>query len=97
MPQGKILRLVLLSPAVAHWSFDGWMISEDTKTTDTGLGVYFVDLPTGELPVGSRVCFTFYWSEANKWEGADFEVVIKAEETETKASSVIDHTLAPLV
>jgi glucoamylase len=92
MPQGKILRLVLLSPSMVHWSFNGWMNTEDTNTTDTGLGVYFVDLPTTELPVGARVCFTFYWSEADKWEGADFEVIIEPNETGTKASSVIEHT-----
>ena len=86
MPQGKVLRLVLLSPAIAHWSFDGWKSSQDTNTTDTGTGAYIVDLPTTELPVGSRVCFTFYWSEADKWEGADFEVIIESKETGTKCS-----------
>jgi hypothetical protein len=53
-----------------------------------------VDLPTIELPVGARVSFTFYWTETNKWEGADFEVTIESKETGTKASSVIERTLA---
>src|SRR5207253_1528537 len=42
IPAGKILRLVLLSPAMVHWSSDGWMTSQDTYTRDTGLGVHFV-------------------------------------------------------
>jgi hypothetical protein len=25
------------------------------------------------------VRFTFYWLEANRWEGTDFEVTVKAE------------------
>jgi glucoamylase len=95
MPQGKILRLVLFSPALVHWSVDGWMAYENTNTTDTGLGAYIVDLPTTKLLLGSRVCFTFYWSEVNKWEGTDFEVIIESEKTETDVSFVIDHTLAP--
>jgi len=94
MPQGKVLRLVLLSPARAHWSFDGWKSFEDTNTTDTGVGAQIVDLPTTELPVGSRVCFAFYLPETNKWEGADFEVTIEPKETGTKVSSEIEQTLA---
>jgi glucoamylase len=82
--QGKVLRLALLAPAVVHWSFDGWVTAQDANTRDLGLGAHIVDLPTKELPVGSRVCFTFYWREPNKWEGADFEVTIKPEEEVSK-------------
>jgi hypothetical protein len=53
-----------------------------------------VDLPTTELPLGARVCFTFYWTETNKWEGAHFEVTIEPKETGTKVSSEIEQTLA---
>lgn len=93
-PQGKVLRLVLLSPAKARWSFDGHKSFEDTNTTDTGVGAYIVDLPTTELPVGSLVSFTFYWTETNKWEGADFEVTIEPKETGTKVFSEIEQSLA---
>jgi hypothetical protein len=53
-----------------------------------------VDLPTTELPVGSRVSFTFYWPETNKWEGAHFEVTIESKKAGTKVSSEIEQTLA---
>ncbi|HYR42885.1 MAG TPA: glucan 1,4-alpha-glucosidase [Terriglobia bacterium] len=77
MPFGKVLRVVLLSPAMVHWSVDGWATCQDTHTRDSGLGAHIADLPTEELVPGSRVCVTFYWFEANKWEGVDFEVVIE--------------------
>src|SRR5262245_4861318 len=94
MPQGKILRLVLFSPALVHWSFDRWKDSHDTNTTDTGIGAYIVDLPTNSLPVGSRVVFTFYWTKVDKWEEKDYEVIIEPKETGTTDSPEIEHSLA---
>jgi glucoamylase len=76
MPTGKILRLEVLAPAVAHWSADGWQTVHDTPTSDAGLGVHFVDLPTRELAAGAKVAFTFYWPEAAKWEGVEFSVEV---------------------
>ena len=76
LPQGKTLRLETLAPAIVHWSADGWRTTRDTPTRDTGLGVHLVDLPTADLPAGDAVVFTFYWPEADRWEGADFGVEV---------------------
>ena len=77
MPQGKILRLALLSRARVHWSFDGWNTVHDTDTRDTGLGMYAADLPSTKLPPGSQIVFTFFWPEAQKWEDTNFSVVVE--------------------
>ncbi|HET7441786.1 MAG TPA: glycoside hydrolase family 15 protein, partial [Terriglobales bacterium] len=77
MPCGKILRLILLSPGMVHWSFDDWKTFKDEYARNTGLGVYTVDLPTQKLPVGQDIRFTFYWPDADRWEGADFAVRIE--------------------
>jgi glucoamylase len=77
MPCGKILRLVLLAPAMAHWSMDNWKTSQDSNSSDTGLGIHVIDLPTAKLPVGQTICFTFYWREADRWEGGDFTVRVE--------------------
>jgi glucoamylase len=77
IPCGKILRLEMLSPAMIHWSFDGWRTSQDSNTRDTGLGVHSVDLSTEKLRVGEEVNFTLYWPESNRWEGTDFAVRIE--------------------
>jgi glucoamylase len=74
--EGKNLRIETLAPALVHWSGDNWHTTTDSKTIDTGLGAHYVDLPTNTLSAGSNVCFTFYWPEANKWEGANFQVTI---------------------
>ena len=76
IPCGKTLRLDLLSPAMVHWSFDGWQTAQDSSTWDTGLGVHVVDLPTEKLTVGRQIVFTFYWLKENWWQGADFSVTV---------------------
>jgi glucoamylase len=76
VPRNKKLRIVLLNPALVHWSIDGWETSVDTNTRDTGLGIYTLDLPTASLDVGSEVVFTFYWPQENRWEGKDYSVTV---------------------
>jgi glucoamylase len=76
IPMGKKLRIVLLSPAMVHWSFDDWQTSADSNTRDSGLGVHYVDLPADTLKAGSRVVFTFFWRNEQKWEGSNFGVVV---------------------
>jgi glucoamylase len=76
VPRGKTLRLVLLTPALVHWSIDSWKTSQDTNTRDTGLGTYILDLPTKSLPPGAQVLFTFHWPQENRWEGKDYSVVV---------------------
>jgi glucoamylase len=78
MPNGKVLRIETLTPALIHWSNDGWHTVNDIKTLNSALGVYYVDLPTAEISAGGEIIFTFYWPEANLWEGKDFRVQITA-------------------
>ena len=72
MTSGKTLRIEVLAAAIVHWSADGWNTITDTPTIDTMLGVHWVDLPTADLPAGAIIRFTFYWREADRWEGEDF-------------------------
>jgi glucoamylase len=81
LPLGKTLRIAVLAPARVHWSMDGWRTSHDSYTTDTKLGVHYLDLPTDKLSPGSTVEFTFFWPEANKWEGTDFQVSVTPKPT----------------
>jgi glucoamylase len=78
MPGGKTLRVETLAPAVVHWSADAWHHTHDTPTRDTGLGAHYADLATGALPAGSALRFTFYWPEADRWEGEDFALEVEA-------------------
>jgi glucoamylase len=76
MPPGKILRVETTAPAVIHWSADDWKTVKDENTHDIGLGIHIADLATKAIPEGKQIKFTFYWPDANHWEGADFNVHI---------------------
>jgi len=88
MAPGRTLRIETLAPAVVHWSSDGWSTVHDTHTHDTTLGVHVADLDTEGLGVGGRVCLTFYWPEAGRWEGADFCVVVEGSARSTRKSTL---------
>jgi len=47
-----------------------------SPTTDTGVGLHHVDLPTGQLALGAEVDSTFFWSEADRSEGQSFKVTV---------------------
>src|SRR5256712_8057838 len=76
---GKILRIEVLAPATVHWSDDNWRTATDCKTVDTGLGIHYADLPTSGLSPASNILFTFFWPDANKWEGTNFQVTVIAQ------------------
>jgi glucoamylase len=78
MREGAGLRIIAEQPAKIHWSVDGWATASDLETQTCGLGIHWADLPTARLPAGARATFTFYWAEANRWEGRDFSVAIAA-------------------
>ena len=71
------LRVETLAPATVRWSVDGWRTVHDTSTRDTMMGVNVADLDTHDLRHGDRVDLTFYWPQADRWEGTDFVVRIE--------------------
>jgi len=77
MPAHRTLRVETLAPAVIHWSVDEWRTVHDTSTRDTTLAVHVCDLGTRELRSGDRVHLTFYWPEADRWEGTDYLICIE--------------------
>jgi glucoamylase len=74
---GKILRVETLAHATIHWAVDDWSGARDVDTVDTGVGVFVADLDTAGRTPGSQVLFTFFWSDAARWEGADFRVTVR--------------------
>ena len=77
MPERRILRVETLAPALVHWSGDNWRTVRDSPTRDTTLGVHVADLETLSLRIGDRVELTFYWPDADRWEGVDFVICVE--------------------
>lgn len=71
-----ILRIIAFEPAVLHWSKDGWKTVHDEELKPSGLGIHFFDIPAGTFVNGEKFLFTFYYPEADRWEGSDFEISI---------------------
>jgi len=70
------LRIEVNAHARLHWSANEWVSVHDTELTDEGLGVYACEFAPGELNAGEVLKFTFYWTEADRWEGRDFAIAI---------------------
>lgn len=71
----KYLRIEVLTPAVVHWTIDGWATKNETNTHDTTLGIHLVNLPAKTFNEG-EILFTFYWLDSQRWENNDFKVTI---------------------
>ncbi len=76
LARGKKLRIEVNAHAVIHWSADDWQTTYDAPTQPTGLGNHHADLPTDPFKAGAKIVFTFHWSQADRWEGDNFEVVV---------------------
>jgi glucoamylase len=74
--QGQTLRVDVPAPCLVHWSDDGWVTGHDAPSRDTGLGRHVVDLPTAAYAGGTRVVFTLYWPDDDRWEGVDYGLAI---------------------
>lgn len=86
MFHGRILRLVVLAEATIVWSADGWSSTHRANCIyNHTLDLWFVDLPTENCPVGAVIEFTFFWKEAQRWEGRNNSVIVTGED---------DHALA---
>ena len=72
--RGKILRVVTAAPAMVRWSADRWGTVRDEPARESGWGCWFADLPTEQLPAGTKVVFTLRWEE--NWQGRDYLVEI---------------------
>ncbi len=70
---GATLRVQMTEPFRLHWSTSAWASVEDTEAHDTGLGVWYLDLPT-DPGVDATIVFTFYWPRRDAWEGHDYRV-----------------------
>ena len=77
MPKGKNLRIETVVPCEINWTTDNWKTKQKCPVSDSGLGIYFLDLNTRSFSSGNKIIFTFYWTEVNKWENIDYTIEIE--------------------
>lgn len=73
IPRTKTLRIQSTANFRLHWSADGWATPQDTSAVQTDVGVFYADVATDQQTPGP-LKFTFYWPDASRWEGRDYEV-----------------------
>jgi glucoamylase len=77
MAYGKTLRIIVATDAATVWSANDWASTNKAETAHIGaLNLWYVDLPTVVCPDGSTIQFTFFWKEAQRWEGRNYSVAI---------------------
>jgi glucoamylase len=77
MAAGGVLRIQTPAAFRLRWTNDDWQTFNDNPSISVGLGAHFIDI---HVPGQQRapVRFTFFWSEAQRWEGRDYEVEVVA-------------------
>jgi len=79
LPQGKILRLIVVADATIVWTANAWSTTNHADVTQLGaLNIWFADLPTEKFSVGSVIEFTFCWKDGQRWEGKNYCVSVSA-------------------
>jgi len=78
MAPGRILRIEAQARFVIHWTCGDRGPTQECDGVDTTIGVWVADLATKLLPPGSEVRFTFFWPDADRWEGTSFSVCVGA-------------------
>lgn len=76
MAPGRTLRLQAPQPFRLHWTVDEWQNFQDTPSSSSGLGIYFVDIPVDKKQA-APIRFTFFYLDTNQWEGRDHEVKVR--------------------
>jgi glucoamylase len=71
--KGTTLRILAEAAFTLHWSKDGWITCYDSRSSSTALGIDYLDIPTTRNQ-NSPILFTFFWTNANHWEGKNFKV-----------------------
>jgi glucoamylase len=77
MSHGRILRIIVAAGATIVWSANDWASTNKADMTNNGaLNLWFADLPTENCPGGLVIEFTFFWKEAQRWEGRNYSVAV---------------------
>jgi len=77
MSHGRILRIIVAAGATIVWSANDWASTNRADmTNNSALNLWFADLPTENCPGGLVIEFTFFWKEAQRWEGRNYSVAV---------------------
>jgi glucoamylase len=77
MRPGEMLRVICEGRFRLRWTSDGWASAHDSVSQANPLNIDFVDLTELATTSGMIVEFTFFWIDANRWEGRNFVIAVR--------------------
>jgi glucoamylase len=83
---GTLLRIQANAPFLLHWTSNEWQDSSDTRSTPTGVGIDYVDIPLTDKE--TSVEFTFRWLDEDRWEGKDYVVKVQTSNAEIQVPTI---------
>ena len=69
--RGMTLRVQSPERFLLVWTTDEWEETSDTRSTQTRLGIEYVDIPI-HADQQAPIRFTFRWVEGDRWDGRDY-------------------------
>ena len=73
MRHDEVLRIQAHDPFRLRWSDDHWNNVHEIESQSPGMDLHYVDLELEQRHC-DYVTFTFYWPNADRWEGRDFAI-----------------------
>jgi glucoamylase len=77
MRPGEMLRVICEGRFRMRWTSDGWASAQDSASHANSLNIDYVDLTELVTTSGMVVEFTFFWIDANRWEGRNFAIAVR--------------------
>jgi glucoamylase len=77
MRPGEMLRIICDARFRLRWSADDWVTVHDTDSQANALDIDYVDLTELTTTAAMVIDFTFFWLDANRWEGCNYTVAVR--------------------
>jgi glucoamylase len=77
MRPGDMLRVIGDGRFRLRWTSDQWASAHDSASQTNALDIDHVDLIELATASGMAIEFTFFWIDANRWEGRNFVVAVR--------------------
>jgi glucoamylase len=77
MRPGEMLRVIGGGRFSLRWTSDHWATAHDSASQANALDIDHVDLTELATTSGMSIEFTFFWIDANRWEGRNYHIAVR--------------------
>jgi glucoamylase len=77
MRSGEMLRVIGEGRFSLRWTSDNWASVHDSASQTNALDIKHVDLTELATTPGMSIAFTFFWIDADRWEGTNYVIAVR--------------------